>query len=392
MRRVLMIPPAAWLIGSLIGYVSLAWSASLWANWGGLFGLYQFTPDVWLGLGYVGLISLLYAFYWRVSVQLNQGEWQPSIAQLFSVSAVLAIPTAFVYPFNANDIFRYALRGRITAIYDGNPYTQPPSQFPQDFFTALAGEWVTATTPYGPVWELIAAVVAWLGQHALFWHVILLKFVSLAAFWGIGWLIWQAMAENEASHRLRYTFLWWGNPALLLTFGVDGHNDSLMLFWLVLGWVVWRIGRQHLDWRWLWFGLLIMWLAPLTKVIALLAIPFFAIASWRVLPTWRDRLILAFVTAMSYAASAVLIFLPFGSVATYIARLANEATGGVSFSPVAMVILATRALGYSFNFGGIGPYLLVELALVAFVLGILTWWPGRNPERGAADLLFAYTT
>ena len=164
-----------------------------------------------------------------------------------------------------------------------------------------------------------------------------------------------------------------------------------MLFWLVLGWVVWRIGRQHLDWRWLWFGLLIMWLAPLTKVIALLAIPFFAIASWRVLPTWRDRLILAFVTAMSYAASAVLIFLPFGSVATYIARLANEATGGVSFSPVAMVILATRALGYSFNFGGIGPYLLVGLALVAFVLGILTWWPGRNPERGAADLLFAYT-
>ena len=375
---------------SLAGYGLMVWGMSLRVNWGLLVGLYRFVPTTRQGLGYVALICLLYGVYLHVANLLNQAQWRPTPIHLFLLSLTIALPTIFVYPFNANDIFRYALRGRITAIYQANPYTTPPATFPEDFFTRLAGEWATATTPYGPIWELLAGGVAGLTGHSPYLHILILKLVSLVSFWLIGWLIWYVLQDKKPGERLCYTFLWWGNPALLLTFGVDGHNDSVMLLWLILGWVVWHIGCKRGDFTWLWLGLTIMWLAPLTKAIALLAIPFFAIASWTVLPTWKQRIGLALSTAASYVILSILAFLPFGSVIEFAGRLANEATGGASFSPVALTILAVRDRGGSFDFIQAGQILLGSLSLIALVLGGVTWWYGREPLRSTADLLWVY--
>ncbi len=377
---------------SLGGYLLLWWQMSLRNSWGLSRGLHSFIPYLGLGIGYVVFVAILYGCYWRLAQLIRYGRWRPSVPLSFGLSVLWAIPTIFVYPFNANDIFRYALRGRIFGIYGANPYTDPPNLFPNDFFLPLAGEWEGATTPYGPVWELVASGIASLIPDSPYYHILLLKLISLVAFWGVGWLIWLGLREKSPEMRLWYTFLWWGNPALLLTFGVDGHNDSLMMLWLVLGWWIWRQGATCHDRWWMWGGLTVMWLGVLTKVIALLALPFFALMSWRVLDQWRQRLIFAAGTAVSWVALAILTFAPFGSINMYIGRLAEEATGGASFSPAALTILSWRAVtGSSIDRVLLGRFFIGSFILVALVLMAWTWWGDRRPERGATDLFFAYT-
>lgn len=385
-----------WFIGTLCyiisfgGYLYLANNMALWDYWGALRGLYHFTPSYEEGVQYVWLIIGLYSCYIALAQLLYQAQWRPTPTTLFILSALLALPTIWVYPFNANDIFRYALRGRISAIYNANPYLNPPSDFPTDFFTSLSGEWVNATTPYGPIWELIATAVASALPNNPFWHIIMLKTLSVIAFWLVGWLIWHGLAEKQTAVRLSYTFLWWGNPALLLMFGVDGHNDSLMLLWLVAGWRVWHHGRQHKQIGWLWLGLVLMWLAPLTKIIALLPIPLFAIGAWNALDNYRSRLQLAGATAVSYMLLAWLSFIPFDSFTAYLIRLQSEATAGASFSPAAWLLLWAQENNVPIS-SAFTQSLNGSLIFFALLLAWLTWWHGRSPNKGAADLFFAYT-
>ncbi len=49
----------------------------------------------------------------------------------------------------------------------------------------------------------------------------------------IGGLIWLALKDVSAPERAGLTLLWAWNPSLLLIFAMDGHNDALMITWLL---------------------------------------------------------------------------------------------------------------------------------------------------------------
>ncbi len=61
------------------------------------------------------------------------------------------------YPINANDIYRYVIRGRVTSIYEKNPFIVSPDDHLEDPFLPFAGEWAKETSPYGPLWEIVAS-------------------------------------------------------------------------------------------------------------------------------------------------------------------------------------------------------------------------------------------
>ena len=62
----------------------------------------------------------------------------------------------------------------------------------------------------------------------------------------------------------------------------DGHNDALMLLWLVLGWFL--MTRQQYQW-----AMVVLALAPLSKPIGLLALPMVILAILlKILPAWKE--------------------------------------------------------------------------------------------------------
>ena len=386
-----------------------------------------FTPSLGEGLGYGLLLLLLYGLYGLAyqTIQTGQSDrndhakaqrrkdkpffFAPlrlcvkffnnrhksvSLPFILLTMAVFALPLLFTYPINANDVYRYFIRGRITAVYATSPYSQPPAAFTNDPYLPLAGEWDNATSPYGPIWELTAAALTRLAPDNLLMELLLFKLLGLGLHLATAVLIHHILKHQPANHRAAATLLWAWNPALLLFFVTDAHNDTLMLFWLTLGILLHPTPHaprttHHALLRHA-AAFLPLLLAVLTKPIALLALPFFALASLRQLPTWRQRGVYVGLTAVFTLLLTWLTFLPFGSLLELGQRLLNEASDGGGFSPTVLVILVNRALGGTLSVATAGRVAL-------FVFGLAAIWllwrglNGRSPLPATADIFLAYT-
>ena len=339
-----------------------------------------FTPSLLGGLAYALLIVALFGLFFLTFRHVQKKG--ASLHLLLLVTLLFALPLLFTYPINANDIFRYFVRARVTTVYGESPLAVPPATFAEDPFLPYAGEWSGETSPYGPVWELVAAAVSLLAGQRLLNALLLFKGLGLLAHLGSGALIWLYLPRSEPEHRAAGALLWLWNPALLLMFVADGHNDALMIFWLLLGW--WAIVRGRPV-----GGFLIVALAPLTKLIALLPLPYLFLGAWRALPQGAQRRRFLLVAAPGAAALAAIAFLPFGSPIELGLRLVREASGDAGFSPLALLVLLARRAGFALSLpaaNAAGSALFVAIALW------LLWltWRGRRPLAGAADIFGAY--
>ena len=133
--------------------------------------------------------------------------------QLTPLAAPLLIST---------DAWTYWQYGRIAAVLDGNPYRDPPSEFPDDAaFPYIGEDWRDTTSVYGPAFTLASepvALAAGESSDAAAW-----LYKSLAAFAAAGVALLAAgLARRRA---LACAFAGW-NPLLALHLAGGGHNDA----------------------------------------------------------------------------------------------------------------------------------------------------------------------
>ena len=343
----------------------------------------SFAPSLLEGLVYGVLICLLYALYWLAVRQVVKREAGLSLLAILLVTAAFCLPLLLTYPINANDIYRYFIRARITTVYNENPYTVTPSDLTEDPYISLSGEWAEVTTPYGPLWELTAGTAASATPNDLWSSLLIFKGLAALAFMASAVVIWLSLSRSGTSRRAGATILWAWNPALLLIFAMDGHNDSLMLLWLLIGW--WLIDRDRYQ-----MGMIVMLLAPLTKAIGLLPLPIFFLAVLRRLPNNAARARFLIITLIAGLILLAVFFLPFGSPLDLALRLLEEAEGGLGFSPITLVFLMVREI-----LDLTPSFTLLSRILVA-LFGLLAIWllwqtlRGRSPLRGAADIFAGY--
>lgn len=343
----------------------------------------SFAPTLPGGIAYallvIGLFALLVPAFRRAE---RSGTGSRPLLFILIGSFLLSLPLLLTYPINATDIYRYVIRGRIASVYGQSPFTVPAAGFTNDPFISLAGEWAGETSPYGPIWELVASGITAISGDNLLAGVLLFKLLALACFLATTVVLWSLLPEGRS--RAAYTLLWAWNPALLLIFVVDGHNDALMVLWLTLGYWLTQRGRAST-------GFLVMSLAALTKPIAVLALPFFFIELFQHRsPDLRRAL---FITGVGVLLLTWLAFLPWAesgnSLQTTLdlaSRLLREATGGAAFSPAVWVYMA---LGQNVAIKTIGT---IAQGLFAAVALWLVWLAirGRLALRGVADTFYAY--
>lgn len=341
-----------------------------------------FTPSAWEGLAYAAWLCLIFALYGVAYRSAKRMDRPPSMATILVVAFLFALPLIQTFPFNATDVYRYNIRGRISSVYGKSPFSIPPDAFPQDSLLPLAGEWANATSPYGPIWETAAAAITSVSQDELLLALILFKVFGLVIHLMVAVLTWRLSEDANPGTGSAHALLWAWNPALLMTFVVDAHNDALMIFWLLFGFWMVRRGRPEIG-----FVLLVM--APLTKPVAILLLPVFFLKIWRQLPGTAARVRFMAFAGTGSVALIYLSFLPFGSPLDLVMRLANEASGGASFSAGALLVLAVRSVGYPLSLVWVsnGAMLLFALVMIWFLW--LTW-QGRQPVRVAADVFIAY--
>jgi hypothetical protein len=331
---------------------------------------------------YAALLLLLTGIYiiaYRLVTRRKKGL---PLAAILGVAALFCIPLILAFPINATDVYRYFISGRISHVHHENPFVVSVATLPDEPYADLAGEWAGETSPYGPIWEGVASLTSGLAPENLWLGLLFFKFLAVALFLLIGGLIWLVLKDISAPRRAALTLLWAWNPSLLFIFAMDGHNDGLMITWLLLGWLIMKRGRIQL-------GIFILLLAPLTKPIGILAIPYFFIFGWHQLADQATRIRYLVTTVVGGLVILRLSFLPFGSPLDLAQRLLSEAGSGGGFSPLALIILELREWGFD-------PAIeqSTRLATLLFVLLAiwLLWraWHGRSPLRAAADIFAAY--
>jgi hypothetical protein len=341
-----------------------------------------FAPSLLAGLAYGLLLLLLFVAYALAAQLLGRSRATASLRFLVVTTAIFCLPLLLTYPINANDIYRYLIRGRISSHYGQSPFVQPPDAFANDPYLPLAGEWAGETSPYGPVWEGVAAGLAAVAGENLLAGLLLFKGLAALAHLVTTVFIWSSLETLPPAERARRALLWAWNPALLLLFVVDGHNDGLMLLWLLGAWWLLHQNRPLL-------ALALLALGPLTKPIGALAIPFFLI-TWmrRPLPI-RQKLSQLVIGASVALLLSLLAFLPFGSPWALAGRLWREAGEAGGFSVTALLILAGREADLSPPVG-----LITGTATAFFLLAgaYILWrcWRGGSSLAGTAALFTAY--
>jgi alpha-1,6-mannosyltransferase len=141
---------------------------------------------------------------------------------------------ALAYPTTAIDVLIYAVRTRGWALYGLNPLATAPQALPGDPWVGLAAEWADAPSPYGLVWEGLSLLAFRLVSGDFLAHLFALKAITTLAHLGCAGLVALTLRRLKPDWALVGTAAFAWNPLALLESAGNGHNDILMVFFLLL--------------------------------------------------------------------------------------------------------------------------------------------------------------
>ena len=199
-------------------------------------------------------VGYLYSLRWA-------GRAGPSIGFTLSVTVLMAFPLLLMTTIPSGDVNSYALYGRIEVLYGGNPYIDPPSKYPNDVFVQQSKD-TSVVSVYGPFWQTVAGVVArFAGTEARPVHfIVTYKLLGLVSLLLLSMLVWAILGMLNPDEQARGTWLIATNPLCLLELVGSGHNDGLMMVFVLLGLVAQLRGRTIVAIVCFGFAVLTKWI------------------------------------------------------------------------------------------------------------------------------------
>ncbi|MDQ3927976.1 MAG: hypothetical protein M3328_02385 [Chloroflexota bacterium] len=243
----------------------------------------------------------------------------PALRRIFGFTVVILLIVLCVRGLLTTDIYSYVWYSRVWVEHGVSPYTHLPSEFAaQD--PAHWMDWVfwrDEPAVYGPVWLYVSGALYKLGQIAngqFATHILSLRvladiahLLNAAMVWKISGLLvkrWQngrsdvprvtyrqrmlglgrkrrfallserlrerkvlePLTDSGLGFRMAALLFYIWNPLLLVEFGGNGHNDAVMLTFVLLAFWLHLLGR----WR---LAALALGLATLVKLVAILFLP-----------------------------------------------------------------------------------------------------------------------
>lgn len=255
------------------------------------------------GFSYTLGFAALFILYF-LALRCAKFESTPRVlATIAATTLLLNVPLLLLYPIDSTDIFDNIIRGRMTSVYELNPYITFPNALPRDPFFYYTG-WRFFPSAYGPLWELVAGAGAFAAGNSILANVFVFKLLSLASYLGMAFLVLQIL-QTIAPQRAAYgaVFVLW-NPLMLYTTAGNGHNDAVMMLCALLGFYF--LTRQHFS-----LAVLAQVAGALIKFIPALFIPLMLLAAWNALPNLRARVKFLLVTGIAASGLVALSYARF---------------------------------------------------------------------------------
>ena len=190
------------------------------------------------------------------------------LGAVLAVAAVVQILPAAGPVLISTDVYTYWDYGRIAAVHGGNPYEDPPREFPLDpAYERMGADWRGTTSVYGPGFTLASEAHALAVDDSPDAAAYAYKALAAAA------MLALAVLAGLLAGPFAAVFVGW-NPLLALHFGGGGHNDAWMMALVLAALVLRARGRPQLA------G--VAWVAAISvKFVPLLLLPLRALEASR---------------------------------------------------------------------------------------------------------------
>jgi hypothetical protein len=335
-------------------------------------------------VAYVVGLSLLFGLYlWALRLVMPKNDDASTLAIggrfVIVTGAALAVLLIYSYPVDAIDVFVYAIYTRGWGLYGLNPLATAPAQFPEnDPWVGLAAEWASAPSPYGPVWQVLSLGAYFAGGGDFLRQVYALKVLMILAYLGSAALIYLILKQRQPRWAVAGTIAFAWNPLVLLAVAQNGHNDIVMIFFLLAAVLALvqsaqrapalrtgreRSGAKSKDAVYPLLVCLFLALSILTKFITIVVVPFFLLALMSRGQRWPDRIARLIGSSLLIGALVVIGMLPLWPGWQTWALVQSADSAGRSI--LALIILSVKDLiGMEIAFPGSRLFLWAIFALI----------------------------
>ena len=340
---------------------------------------YGVTELVLFLVGGVAMFAL-YALAVLEARTLPVGRALPVV---FGCSALLLLLFAWMYPVNAIDIFIYAVRSRLWTEYGENPNAAYPATYwdSDPYMHFGMREWADDTSPYGPLWNLIAAPATLIGGDRIWLALVVFKALAVLCVLAGGVVIAKTVAATRPAGAATGALIYLWNPLVLWEGVANAHNDVLLALFLLLALLAWAR-------RWNRFVIPLLVAAALIKYVGVLLVPLAVVALWRRAKTWRERWRLGLEIGVLSLLVCLVGFAPFYDLQAVVDSVQRQGEL-ISTSPAGAILGV-----WSDMIGPPGPTDAVKLLGFGIVFATLGWllvevWvsPTKLP-RASFELLF----
>ncbi|KKR34323.1 MAG: hypothetical protein UT63_C0003G0039 [Candidatus Gottesmanbacteria bacterium GW2011_GWC2_39_8] len=174
------------------------------------------------------MLFLIYAFILRLSQKGKISGRDFILLVIISVAILI-----FSYPAFSYDIFNYIFDARIVTHYGLNPYQYKALDFPSDTWIRFM-HWTHRYYPYGPVWLILTLPSSFFGMGKFIWTLLNFKLLFSLFYLGNIFLLDKILKHTGVKNRVYNLSLFAFNPLIITETLVSPHNESMMLFFLLL--------------------------------------------------------------------------------------------------------------------------------------------------------------
>ncbi|HEV2686695.1 MAG TPA: hypothetical protein VGW79_08655, partial [Actinomycetota bacterium] len=156
---------------------------------------------------------------------LRRETKQPSLAcwMVFAVTAVVMTIAVAFPPRTSNDVWAYAIYGRIVTAHNASPYVHAPQDFPDDpYYPRARRGYNSIKSVYGPVWTGLSAGVMEVADENQTAARLMFQGIAGLSLLGAMVLLWRRMKDAGV---LAFVGL---NPVVAASIVNGGHNDALV--------------------------------------------------------------------------------------------------------------------------------------------------------------------
>jgi len=199
-------------------------------------GLFQVQrhPEVLLAL-FILLFILYLFFYWFV---ITSCIYKKRIKQIIIFSGVFIAILLISGPFMSADLYGYIYRAEMANTLQINPYQVTPAETGYSKIIP----WNSGTMPYGPLFSILVMSLQKIAGFSMVINLFIFRLFNAIIFFVCGYLIFKILMKikPEFAYKGMALFLW--NPFILIEIVNNGHNDILVLLFILLS--IYFIVRQ----------------------------------------------------------------------------------------------------------------------------------------------------